>query len=93
MSGLFLRSVDALLHPGSAVAALEESGSPVQLVRWSPRGHSFVFVIENDIYYRLSPRDPKVYRVTNTGQPGTIFNGVPDWLYEGTIYEFGKSAE
>jgi len=25
----------------------------------------------------------QVYPITNDGIPGTIFNGIPDWVYEG----------
>lgn len=40
-------------------------------------------VFNYDIYYRPGPRSTQSYRVTKTGVPGIIYNGVPDWLYEG----------
>lgn len=40
-------------------------------------------VYNYDIYYRRGPRSTQVYRVTNDAVPGIIYNGVPDWLYEG----------
>lgn len=40
-------------------------------------------VYNYDIYYRFGPRAHQSYRVTNTGIPGIIYNGIPDWLYEG----------
>lgn len=38
----------------------------------------------NDIYMRRLAREPsEEFRLTNTGRPGSICNGVPDWVYEG----------
>lgn len=43
-----------------------------------------VVVHNGDIYYKGNPKDKKsTLRLTYTGQPGVIFNGIPDWLYEG----------
>lgn len=57
----------------------------LQHVVWAPRGNALAFVYRNDIYYKTSALTSHVYRITNTGQPGVVFNGVPDWLYEGKI--------
>lgn len=61
-------------------------------VTWAPRGNGLVMVYNNDIFYRPSPRSDKNYRVTTTGVPGVISNGVPDWLYEGTLPAITLSA-
>lgn len=55
------------------------------LAEWSPRGHGLIMVQDYDIYFRPSPTSPHWYRITDTAVPGVISNGVPDWLYEGTI--------
>jgi dipeptidyl-peptidase-4 len=55
----------------------------LQHVVWAPRGNALAFVYRNAIYYKTSAMTSHVYRVTNTGRPGIVFNGVPDWLYEG----------
>ncbi len=57
--------------------------SRIQLVKWSPAGHSFVFVYEGDIYYYPNPKQNKTFRLTSSARPGIIYNGIPDWLYEG----------
>jgi len=54
-----------------------------QLVTWSPEGHSLVIVHQGDIYYKENPNDTSAHRITDSAQPGIIYNGVPDWLYEG----------
>lgn len=51
--------------------------------QFTPRGHSIVMVYNYDIYFRSGPRSIQCYRVTKNGLPGIIYNGVPDWLYEG----------
>jgi hypothetical protein len=60
----------------------------LQHVVWAPRGNALAFVYRNDIYYKTSALTSHVYRVTGTGRQGVIFNGVPDWLYEGKITKY-----
>lgn len=43
-------------------------------------------VYNYDIYYRRGPRSNLAYRVTNDAVPGIVYNGVPDWLYEGKTW-------
>ena len=43
-----------------------------------------VFVYENNIYYQDDPASGlEPVQVTQTGQSQLVFNGIPDWLYEG----------
>ena len=42
------------------------------------------FVHNNNLYYQEDPLTTYT-SVTNSGQPGLIFNGIPDWLYEGGL--------
>ncbi|XP_067000020.2 inactive dipeptidyl peptidase 10 [Anabrus simplex] len=57
----------------------------LQLAVWSTRGNALAFVYRNNIYYRPRANEKTVYQVTHKGQPGVIFYGVPDWLYEEEI--------
>lgn len=50
--------------------------------QFTPRGHSLVLVHNYDIYYKMGPK-ASTYRITKTAVPGIIYNGIPDWLYEG----------
>ncbi|KAK7872130.1 hypothetical protein R5R35_005205 [Gryllus longicercus] len=72
-------------YPLSPGADADDGGAQpyLLLAAWVPRGLGVVMVHNYDIYYRPDPaaRGP-AYRVTNTGVPGVVFNGVPDWLYE-----------
>ena len=45
-------------------------------------GHALTFVFDNNLYFQENPFMTPI-QVTDTGLPGTIFNGVPDWVYEG----------
>lgn len=74
---------------GSSSSSISISGevddaTECQLAKWSPVGRSLVAVVQNDLYYiqDVSVRG-QAKRLTTTGKPGLIFNGVPDWLYEG----------
>jgi len=41
-------------------------------------------VHQGDIYYKTHPLDTAAaLRLTDSARPGVIYNGVPDWLYEG----------
>ncbi|KPJ18468.1 Inactive dipeptidyl peptidase 10 [Papilio machaon] len=60
-------------------------GPYLLLAMWTPKGHGLITVRDYDIYYRPAPRSSTGYRVTETGKAGTIYNGVPDWLYEEEI--------
>lgn len=51
--------------------------------QFTPKGHSLIMVYNYDIYYRLGPRTYQSFRVTDDAIPGIIYNGIPDWLYEG----------
>ncbi|XP_037094894.1 inactive dipeptidyl peptidase 10-like [Pollicipes pollicipes] len=68
----------------------EDRGHPtLNYAAWVPtnnvtrgRGNALVMVHKNDIYYKASAGAEPVERVTASGKPGVVFNGVPDWLYE-----------
>jgi hypothetical protein len=40
-------------------------------------------VSDNDIYWIESIEHPSAMRVTSTGEEKIMFNGIPDWVYEG----------
>ncbi|PCH36456.1 dipeptidyl aminopeptidase [Wolfiporia cocos MD-104 SS10] len=49
---------------------------------WSPIGQSIAYVLNNDLYVIPSPSPLALpIRVTTTGN-ASMFNGVPDWVYE-----------
>nr|XP_049701899.1 inactive dipeptidyl peptidase 10 isoform X1 [Helicoverpa armigera]XP_049701900.1 inactive dipeptidyl peptidase 10 isoform X2 [Helicoverpa armigera] len=66
-------------------------GPSLLLATWTPKGHGLITVKDYDIYYRPAPRSSTGYRVTESGVPGTIHNGVPDWLYEEEILGSGTA--
>ena len=53
-------------------------------------GGGIVFVKENNIFYKPNMTSGGVYQVTVSGIPGTVYNGVADWLYEGCQEYQGK---
>ena len=57
--------------------------SRLQYVTWLGNTTALILVAENDIYVRLSPDGGQDFRLTDSGRPGTIYNGIPDWLYQG----------
>ncbi|XP_078045888.1 venom dipeptidyl peptidase 4 [Augochlora pura] len=59
------------------------NGKSLALARWSPKKNALVYVLDNDIYYQqFDNAGSRVRRLTYTGVPDVIFNGVPDWVYE-----------
>lgn len=69
------------VHPSSATEA--EEHSTLQLAKFSPSGQGLILVHDCDIYYKMNPKDTRSHRITRTGQPGVVYNGIPDWIYEG----------
>lgn len=57
----------------------------MQHAQFTPEGHSIIMVYNSDIYYRRTSHSYGTYRVTNDAVPGIVYNGVPDWLYEGNL--------
>lgn len=52
-----------------------------------------VFVQGNDVYYRsamLNVNVTEAFRVTDDGIADQIFNGVPDWVFEGKLNSWTK---
>ncbi|KAL4716430.1 hypothetical protein ACJJTC_015858, partial [Scirpophaga incertulas] len=64
------------------VGGIVSEGPPLLMATWTPKGHGLITVKDYDIFYRPAPRSSTGYRVTVSGVPGIIHNGVPDWLYE-----------
>jgi dipeptidyl aminopeptidase B len=53
---------------------------------WSPTGERIAYVTDNDLYVLPSPsRFAQPIRVTGTGN-ASLFNGVPDWVYEEEVF-------
>lgn len=55
----------------------------MQHAEWLGNSTALIIVTENDIYLRQSPADEEDIRLTHTGVPGLIYNGITDWLYQG----------
>lgn len=58
---------------------------PLRTLVWAGQ-HSIVWVQGSDVFYRkdamtAGPDIP----ITTTGEDGIIFNGIPDWVYEGKL--------
>ena len=51
----------------------------------SNNGNSFAYVYRCNIYFRPSVKSDKVFPITTDGRPGLVFNGIPDWVYEGEL--------
>ncbi|XP_071514680.1 venom dipeptidyl peptidase 4 isoform X3 [Panulirus ornatus] len=58
---------------------------PLLFATWAPTDDALAFVSHNDLYYTTGPDLDTMYRLTDTGQIGSIFNGIPDWVYEEEI--------
>jgi len=43
---------------------------------------SQAFVVDFNIFYRETP-DSQNVQVTHTGRANFVYNGIPDWVYEG----------
>lgn len=57
-----------------------------QLVVWAPDGNGFVYVHRNNIYYRPTAASVVEVKLTQSGIPGVIYHGIPDWVYEEEVF-------
>lgn len=55
----------------------------LQYASWLGNTSSLLIVVDNDMFIKRSPYEETDHRITNTGQPELIYNGIPDWLYQG----------
>lgn len=58
----------------------------LQYAAWLGNTTALVYVVDNDIFIRRSPLIEEDIRITTTGEENKIYNGVPDWLYQGIKY-------
>lgn len=64
-------------------ASMKVQRTRLQYAAWLGNTTSLVIVVDNNIYVKQSPSDEDDIRITDTGKPDLIYNGVPDWLYQG----------
>ena len=57
--------------------------SDIQYVTWSSVGHGLLWVVDNNIFYMPDVSEDNNITMEDTGGKNTIFNGIPDWVYEG----------
>ncbi len=81
------------LTPHGSLFIRGQDQPELQWAGWGPTGNSLVFICENDIYYKSDVRSNRTFRITKSGQPGLVYNGVPDWLYEGKEKSLKQQAE
>ena len=68
-----------------------EVGDLLQMAQWSPIGHSLAIVLGNDLYYLEDASSmTQSKRLTTNGATDLLFNGIADWLYEGTNDRLGN---
>ncbi|EAT37053.1 AAEL010912-PA [Aedes aegypti] len=56
----------------------------LNVVEWGPVGSAFIFVFLNNLYYKPSP-DAQEIQITTDGE-ASIYNGIPDWVYEEEVF-------
>ncbi|CAO3681278.1 unnamed protein product [Rhizopus stolonifer] len=82
LSNIYLyRLDDKTLFPLTQLSTIDAQPI-ISYAAWSPTGHQIAYVMNNDLYVT----DLKTHtRVTFDGSQ-TVFNGVPDWVYEEEVY-------
>lgn len=64
------------------------NSTSLQLAVWAPGGNALVLVNQNNVYYKPTAETQTNYQITTTGIYGSIYNAVPDWVYEGELIPF-----
>ncbi|XP_043527094.1 venom dipeptidyl peptidase 4 isoform X2 [Frieseomelitta varia] len=68
------------------------NGDRIPLIKWSPTRNALIYVHENDIYYQVFSDRSSIRRITDTGVLDTVYNGVPDWVYEEEVLASASAA-
>ncbi|KAK0202348.1 dipeptidyl aminopeptidase [Desarmillaria ectypa] len=66
------------------IGTLNRTDPKMAYATWAPTGHSIAYVESNDLYVLDAPSSSPA-RLTTSGSP-TVFNGVPDWVYEEEVF-------
>ncbi|KAM4047833.1 inactive dipeptidyl peptidase 10-like isoform 2-T2 [Anomaloglossus baeobatrachus] len=61
-----------------------KNNTDLQYADWGPYGSQLVFIFENDIYYQEVASGPAL-RLTSSGSPERVLNGISDWTYQEEI--------
>ena len=60
-------------------------GTKLQYAQWIPQTNKIAYVFENNIYIRDYDDNGEDVQITSDGVLDTIYNGIPDWVYEEEI--------
>ncbi|KAI8981579.1 dipeptidyl peptidase IV N-terminal region-domain-containing protein [Pilobolus umbonatus] len=78
---IFVESKDLTVFPLNNLSSVDQPPI-ISYSVWSPSGHQLAYVMKNDLYITDLTNHT---RVTLDGSP-TVFNGVPDWVYEEEVF-------
>ncbi|XP_068121285.1 inactive dipeptidyl peptidase 10-like isoform X2 [Hyperolius riggenbachi] len=74
------RDLWSLTPPGKNESVLQYAG-------WGCQGSQLAFIFNNDIYYQESASSPAL-RLTSSGDPDNIRNGITDWTYQEVLHRY-----
>ncbi|XP_073519855.1 inactive dipeptidyl peptidase 10-like [Phyllobates terribilis] len=63
-----------------------KNNTDLQYADWGPHGSQLVFIFENDLYYQEVASGPAL-RLTSSGSPERVLNGISDWTYQEEILQ------
>lgn len=66
-------------------------GTKLQYAQWVPQTDKVAYVFGNDIYIRDILNGGEDVQITSDGVIDTIYNGIPDWVYEEEILSTNKA--
>jgi len=73
---------------------VSEEDANIQYVDWRPSSTDVVYVYNNDIRMKRIESDGKLgdeIRLTSSGVPEQVYNGIPDWVYEEEVLGTNKA--
>lgn len=84
------------LEHSTTVPLVPKTSPPTTAIaKWAPKAHSIAYVQNNDLYISTLTSSPEsnntIIRITNNGNE-TIFNGVPDWVYEEEVFSSDSAS-
>jgi dipeptidyl-peptidase-4 len=70
------------------------NGEEIQVCVFTPNSNGILYIRDNTMYYATDMliRQEESERISAIGQPGVIYHGIPDWVYEEEVLGSATAA-
>ena len=63
----------------------EDATQDLQFASWVPVQGGIIMIHEDDLYFQPHAEESRIVRITRSGVPGLVYNGIPNPAYRGSL--------